>query len=88
MLFKYLLVLVLFYFVYRASKNIVRAVRGELDAPSSPPRFGGGATRRRDDAYRRWQDASSRSTSGGASAESGPDRFWGDDVEDAKWEDL
>lgn len=87
MLFKYLLFLVLFYFVYRASKNIVRAVRGELDAPPSQPRFGGGASQRRDQAYRRWQDASSGSSGGSSPSNSGSGGFWGD-VEDAKWEDV
>jgi hypothetical protein len=87
MLLKYLLFLVLFYFVYRASKNIMRAVRGELDAPPSQPRFGGGASQRRDQAYRRWQDTSSGSGRGSSSSNTGSEGFWGD-VEDAKWEDL
>lgn len=86
MLLKYLLFLVLFYFVYRASKNIMRAVRGELDAPPSQPRFGGGASQRRDQAYRRWQDTSSESGRG-SSSNTDSEEFWGD-VEDAKWEDL
>lgn len=92
MLLKYLLFVILFYFVYRASRNLMRAVRGELDAPSSTPRFGAESSARRDAAYRRWQDLSSPDRPNGAQSsrrsESDPTSFWGDDVEDATWEDL
>lgn len=102
MLLNYFLFAVLFYFVYRAARNLMRAVRGELDAPSSTPRFGAESSERRDAAYRRWQDLSSRRSQNGTQtnrrqtshgqanhrSESDPTTFWGDDIEDAKWEDL
>lgn len=81
MLLKYLLVAALFYFIVKTSRNLIRAVRGELDGPSYGARFGhppsDGPTRRSG-----WRQDTPRTRS------TRPHERWEEDIEDAKWEDL
>ena len=76
MLLKYLLVAVIFYFIVKTSRNLMRAVRGELDAPDRGTR-----SRRSRSSYGWHQEKSS-------SNPSGMRRSSEEDIEDAKWEDL
>ncbi len=80
MLLKYLLIAVLFYFIVKTSRNLIRAVRGELEAPPPRTRFdrsSNGQPRRSG-----WQHRASRTRA------TRPHERWEEDVEDAKWEDL
>lgn len=80
-MFKYLLVVIIFYFIVKTSGNLMRAMRGELDAGYRDTRF-----QSRSNADRRG------STSGWSARESnGSSRsstHHGRDIEDAEWEDL
>lgn len=81
MLLKYLLVGIIFYYIVKASGNLMRAMRGELNAPSRDPRFGQQGRNRGPTAASGWE-ANGRGD--------GADRNgrWEGDIEDAKWEDL
>lgn len=78
MLLKYLLVGVIFYFIIKTSRNLMRAVRGELDFSQRDPRFDDPSPRSQG-----WQDDTSR-----RGAQSTRSARWKEDVEDAQWEDL
>ena len=81
MVLKYLFIIVLFYFIVRASGNLMRAVRGGLNPPPSQQRF----DPRNAPGSARDQPASRSSDSRSSRDDDG---FWGKDIEDAKWEDL
>lgn len=78
MLFKYLIFAVLFYFIIKASKNLVRAVRGELDAPASRSHV--------DTSRPSGWNASSQQRK--TSTRTQRSDLWEEDIEDATWEDL
>lgn len=78
MVLKYLFFLILFYFIVRASGNLVRAVRGGLGTPPSQDHFDPLNT----------SGPSARGTTGRSAREDAPPNFWGKDIEDATWEDL
>ena len=81
MILKYLLLVVLFYFIVRASGNLMRAVRGGLNPPPPQQRFDPRG------ASGPSNGASSPDRSNPRSEDEG-DGFWGKDIEDATWEDL
>lgn len=81
MLLKYLLVGILFYFIVKTSRNLIRAVRGELEPSSRNARFRGTSSNGQRSGTG-WQEKASRS---GATRRR---ERWEEDIEDAKWEDL
>lgn len=78
MLLKYLLVGILFYFIVKTSRNLIRAVRGELNASPRNPRFDERSPRDG------WQNGASSHPS----RTTRRSERWDADIEDAKWEDL
>ena len=81
MLLKYLLVVIIFYFIVKTSGNLMRALRGELDAGYRDTRFQNHSNRDR-------RRSSSEWTTRGASGSSRHSTYRDEDIEDAEWEDL
>ena len=78
MLLKYLFLVVIFYFIVKTSGNLMRALRGELDAGYRDSRFQDYTESERRQSSSGWEtpNPSRRST------------YRDEDIEDAKWEDL
>lgn len=78
---KYLLVVIIFYFIVKTSGNLMRAMRGELDAGYHDARF-----QNTPNADRRRSSSGWRTRGSNGSSRSSTHRD--EDIEDAKWEDL
>jgi hypothetical protein len=81
MLLKYLLVVIIFYFIVKTSGNLMRAMRGELDAGYHDPQFQDGSRSGQRGASASWSTRGSNGTSRSSTRRD-------EDIEDAKWEDL
>jgi len=82
MLLKYVLVVIIFYFIVKTSGNLMRAMRGELDAGYRDTRFQSHSNTDRCTPSSGWNARESN----GSSSRSGTHRDG--DIEDAEWEDL
>jgi hypothetical protein len=82
MLIKYLLVVIIFYFIVKTSGNLMRALRGELNGPTGDPRFQSRAEREPP------RSASGGWNTRGSNGTSRPGAYRDDDIEDAEWEDI
>jgi hypothetical protein len=80
MLLKYLLVVIIFYFIVKTSGNLMRAMRGELDAGYRDTQFRNPSADQR--------GPSSSWNTRGAQGTSRSSTYGDDDIEDAEWEDL
>lgn len=77
-----LLLVLIGFFALRASRNLVRALRGDYEETRQV-----GNAAREDRSQKRWERSSSTSSSSRSRGQ--PEYDYGEpDIEDAKWEDL